>query len=161
MTRGTGGSDYVIRTDHLTRCFGRKAVVRNLNLCVPRGSIFGFLGRNGSGKTTTLRMLLGLLEPTRGSATVLGCDSRRCTPAVRARIGYLAEGHPVYGGMRVEEAGRYQARFYPTWNAKLFHAILDHFRVAPATRARNLSRGKRRALPGDGPRPRARIAPAR
>src|SRR3954471_20679672 len=139
-------TDHAVRTDHLTRYFGRKAVVRDLNLCVPRGSIFGFLGRNGSGKTTTLRMLLGLLEPTRGSATVLGCDSRRLTPAVRARIGYLAEGHPVYGGMRVEEAGRYQARFYPTWNARLFHAILDHFRVAPTTRARNLSRGERAGL---------------
>jgi ABC-2 type transport system ATP-binding protein len=146
MTGRTGGSDYVIRTDHLTRYFGRKAVVRDLNLCVPRGSIFGFLGRNGSGKTTTLRMLLGLLEPTRGSAKVLGCDSRRLTPAVRARIGYLAEGHPAYGGMRVAEAGRYQARFYPTWNSKLFGAILDHFRVAPETRARSLSRGERAGL---------------
>jgi len=139
-------SDYVVRTDHLTRYFGRKCVVRDLDLCVPRGSIFGFLGRNGSGKTTTLRMLLGLLAPTRGSATVLGCDSRHLTPQIRARIGYLAEGHPVHGWMRVDEAGRYQSRFYPTWNEKLFRAILDHFRVDPKTRARNMSRGERAGL---------------
>src|SRR2546423_10173274 len=139
-------NDFVVRTDHLTRYFGRKCVVRDLNLCVPRGSIFGFLGRNGSGKTTTLRMLLGLLEPTRGNATVLGCDSRRLTPQVRARVGYLAEGHPVHGWMRVAEAGKYQARLYPKWNEKLFRAILDHFRVDPKTRAKNMSRGERAGL---------------
>ncbi|MGB7161053.1 MAG: ABC transporter ATP-binding protein [Tepidisphaeraceae bacterium] len=139
-------TDYAIRTEHLTRYFGRKRVVYDLNLCVPRGSIFGFLGRNGSGKTTTLRMLLGLLEPTRGSATVLGCDSRRLTPAVRARIGYLAEEHPVHGWMRVGQAGKYQAQFYPKWNQDLFRAILDHFRVDPANRAKDLSRGERAGL---------------
>jgi ABC-2 type transport system ATP-binding protein len=139
-------TDYVVRTDHLTKYFGRKCVVRDLNLCVPRGSIFGFLGRNGSGKTTSLRMLLGLMRPTRGSASVFGCDSLRLTPQVRARIGYLAEGHPVHGWMRVEEAGRYQSRFYPKWNHKLFTAILDHFRVDPKTRARSMSRGERAGL---------------
>jgi ABC-2 type transport system ATP-binding protein len=139
-------TDHVVRTDRLTRYFGRKCVVRDVNLCVPRGSIFGFLGRNGSGKTTTLRMLLGLLEPTRGSATVLGCDSQHFTPGVRARVGYLAEGHPVYGWMRVAEAGRYQSRFYPRWNDRLFHAILDHFRVDANTRAKHMSRGERAGL---------------
>jgi len=139
-------SDYVIRTDHLTRYFGRKRVVHDLNLRVPRGSIFGFLGRNGSGKTTTLRMLLGLLEPTHGSATVLGCDSRRLTPAIRARIGYLAEGHPVHGWMSVQDAGKYQSQFYPTWNSNLFRAILEHFRVDPKNNARSMSRGERAGL---------------
>jgi ABC-2 type transport system ATP-binding protein len=91
-------------------------------------------------------MLLGLMHPTRGSASVFGCDSRRLTPGVRARVGYLAEGHPVHGWMRVEEAGRYQARFYPKWNAKLFAAILDHFRVDAKTRARSMSRGERAGL---------------
>ena len=150
MTRGTGGTEYVIRTDHLTRYFGRKAVVRDLNLCVPRGSIFGFLGRNGSGKTTTLRMLLGAArtDPRVGDGPGL-----RQPPAHAGRprrIGYLAEGHPVYGGMRVEEAGRYRARFYPTWNARLFHAILEHFRVAPATRARTSARRAGGPVPRDG-----------
>jgi ABC-2 type transport system ATP-binding protein len=138
--------DYMIRTNHLTRYFGAKRVVHDLNLCVPKGSIFGFLGRNGSGKTTTLRMLLGLLEPTRGSATVLGCDSRHLTPEARARIGYLAEGHPVYGWMTAGDAGKFQSRFYPKWNWGKFREILSHFRVDPRTRARNMSRGERAGL---------------
>src|SRR2546421_5038481 len=101
-------SDYAIQTRHLTRYFGAKRVVYDLNLAVPRGSIFGFLGRNGSGKTTSLRMILGLLAPTWGHSTILGHDSRRIPPAARARIGYLAEGHPVFGWMRVKDARSFQ-----------------------------------------------------
>src|SRR3954454_21135666 len=99
--------DNVIQTRHLTRYFGGKRVVYDLNLNVPRGSIFGFLGRNGSGKTTSLRMILGLLSPTWGSSTVLGHDSQLLPPHVRAQIAYLAEGHPVYGWMRVKDARAY------------------------------------------------------
>ena len=66
----------VIQTRGLTRYFGSKAAVYELDLTVPRGGVFALLGRNGSGKTTTIRMLLGLLEPTRGEATVLGHPSR-------------------------------------------------------------------------------------
>src|SRR5215467_12170424 len=139
-------NDYVIQTKNLTKYFGSKCVVRDLNLNVPRGSIFGFLGRNGSGKTTSLRMILGLLSPTWGSSTILGHDSQKLPPHVRARIGYLAEGHPVFGWMRVRDAEGFQSRFYPKWNRELFHSVLEFFRVDPATRARNLSRGERAGL---------------
>jgi ABC-2 type transport system ATP-binding protein len=139
-------SDYVIQTKNLTKYFGSKCVVRDLNLNVPRGSIFGFLGRNGSGKTTSLRMMLGLLSPTWGTSTILGHDSQNLPPAARARIGYLAEGHPVFGWMRVNDAEAFQSRFYPKWNRELFHSVLEFFRVDPVTRARNLSRGERAGL---------------
>jgi ABC-2 type transport system ATP-binding protein len=139
-------SDYAIQTHHLTRYFGAKRVVYDLNLAVPRGSIFGFLGRNGSGKTTSLRMILGLLAPTWGSSTILGHDSQHLPPHVRARIGYLAEGHPVFGWMRVQDAQAFQSRFYPKWNSGLFNSVLEFFRVDPRTRARNLSRGERAGL---------------
>src|SRR5512138_1442850 len=97
----------VIRTRGLTRYFGAKAAVYELNLAVPRGGVFAFLGRNGSGKTTTIRMLLGLLEPTRGAGTILGYDIRRIPPEGRARIGYLTEDHQLYGWMTVEQCGRF------------------------------------------------------
>ncbi len=143
---GDPNGEYAIQTHHLTRYFGAKRVVYDLNLSVPRGSIFGFLGRNGSGKTTSLRMVLGLLAPTWGSSTILGHDSQNLPPEVRARIGYLAEGHPVHGWMRVKDAHAYQSRFYPRWNHDLFHSVLKFFRVEPNTRARNLSRGERAGL---------------
>lgn len=139
-------NDFAIQTQHLTRYFGAKRVVYDLNLTVPRGSIFGFLGRNGSGKTTSLRIILGLLAPTWGSSTILGHDSQSLPPEVRAKIGYLAEGHPVYGWMRVKDARAYQSQFYPAWNNDLFQSVLDFFRVDPKTRARNMSRGERAGL---------------
>jgi ABC-2 type transport system ATP-binding protein len=139
-------SENVITTQHLTRYFGRKRAVYALDLAVPRGCVFGFLGRNGSGKTTAIRMLLGLLEPTRGSATVLGHDSRLLPPEVRARIGYLAEGHYVPGWMRVRECGLFQRRFYTQWNEDIFEGILKYFRLDPNGRAKDLSRGERAGL---------------
>ncbi len=138
--------DYVIRTERLTRYFGSKRAVCELNLTVPRGCVFAFLGRNGSGKTTTIRMLLGLLDPTRGSAQVLGCDSRAMTPEIRARVGHLAESHPVYGWMRVRECGWFQSQFYPRWNEDIFKGIVGHFGLDPRACARNLSRGERAGL---------------
>src|SRR2546423_4561444 len=93
----------VIRARGLTRYFGGKAAVYELDLQVPQGCVFAFLGRNGSGKTTTIRMLLGLLEPTRGEATVLGGNIRSLTTGIRARIGYLTEEHQLYGWMKVKE----------------------------------------------------------
>lgn len=139
-------SDYAIQTQHLTRFFGDKRVVYDLSLSVPRGSIFGFLGRNGSGKTTSLRMMLGLLAPTWGTSSILGHDSQALPPEVRARIGYLAEGHPIYGWMRVKDAQAFQSRLYPSWNDDLFHSVLKFFRVDAKTRARNMSRGERAGL---------------
>jgi ABC-2 type transport system ATP-binding protein len=139
-------STFVIETEGLTRFFGKHCVVNELNLRVPEGSIFGFLGRNGAGKSTTIRMLLGLVEPTRGTARVLGRDSRDLRPEDRARIGYLPEGHHVYGWMTVEECGKFQAASYPQWNSDIFHAVLSHFRLDMKNKAGNLSRGQRAGL---------------
>jgi ABC-2 type transport system ATP-binding protein len=138
--------DAVIETRGLTRNFGRKKAVDGLTMTVPRGSVFAFLGRNGSGKTTTIRMLLGLLEPTRGTSTVLGCDSRQLTPDIRMRIGYMSESHSLYDWMTVRELGDYQSRFYPRWNARVFQAVVSHFRLDPRTKAGHLSRGERAGL---------------
>jgi ABC-2 type transport system ATP-binding protein len=130
----------------LTRYFGGKRAVDGVSFRVPRGSVFAFIGRNGAGKTTTIRMILGLLEPTRGSSAILGHDSARLPPEVRARIGYMAEGHPVYGWMRIGQYGRFQSGFYPRWNQDLFAAVIDHFSIDPRTRAGHLSHGQRAGL---------------
>ena len=87
------GSDVAIQTEALTRNFGALRALDGLSVTVPHGSIFGFLGPNGSGKTTTIRLLLGLLAPTAGAATVLGFDPRTQGEAVRAQTGALLE-HP-------------------------------------------------------------------
>ncbi|MCC6822955.1 MAG: ABC transporter ATP-binding protein [Verrucomicrobia subdivision 3 bacterium] len=136
----------VIRTRGLTRYFGAKCAVHDLSLEVPRGCVFAFLGRNGSGKSTTIRMLLGLLRPDRGEASVLGTDSRQLPPELRARIGYLTEEHQLYGWMSVREAGDFQSAFYPRWNEKIFRGVIGHFGLKPEARVKHLSRGMRAGL---------------
>jgi ABC-2 type transport system ATP-binding protein len=136
----------VIRTQRLTRYFGAKPAVYDLNLEVPRGCVFAFLGRNGSGKTTTIRMLLGLLQPTRGEGSILGHDIRSLPPEARARIGYLTEEHQLYGWMRVKECGEFQSRFYPRWNEQIFRGVIGHFNLKPTARVKDLSRGERAGL---------------
>src|SRR5512136_2639057 len=136
----------VIRTRGLTRYFGARPAVYELNLEVPRGGVFALLGRNGSGKTTTIRMLLGLLEPTRGGGNILGHDIRALPPEARARIGYLTEEHQLYGWMSVRDCGDFQAHFYPAWNEKIFRGIIGHFGLRPTAQVKYLSRGERAGL---------------
>ena len=136
----------VIEIEHLTKYYGKREIVRDLSLVVPGGSIYGFLGRNGMGKTTTIRILLGMEEPTRGSTRVFGEDSRTLAPRTRARIGYLPEGHHVYGWMTVRECGRFQASFFPGWNQDIFETVITHFRLTPKMKGGQLSRGQRAGL---------------
>ena len=136
----------VIRTRDLTRYFGGKPAVEGLTLEVPRGSVFAFLGRNGSGKTTTIRMLLGLMQPTRGEGTILGHDIRALPTEARARIGYLTEEHQLYSWMNVRECGDFQSRFYPRWNEKVFRGVVGHFNLKLTARVKDLSRGERAGL---------------
>ncbi len=136
----------VISTRGLTRYYGGKAAVYDLSLEVPRGCVFAYLGRNGSGKTTTIRMLLGLLEPTRGQGCILGHDIRTLPPQARARIGYLTEEHQLYRWMTVRQCGEFQARFYSRWNGKAYAGVIGHFGLKPEARVGDLSRGERAGL---------------
>jgi ABC-2 type transport system ATP-binding protein len=139
-------ADSVISLRELTHYFDRRRVLDHVTLDVPRGSVFAFLGRNGSGKTTTIRIMLGLIAPTRGAAAVLGHDSRALPPDVRARIGYMSESHAIYDWMTVRRLGEYQARFYPRWNQRVFDSVVGHFKLDPRARGGSLSRGERAGL---------------
>jgi ABC-2 type transport system ATP-binding protein len=92
-----------IHTDDLTRDFKTVRAVDALSLDVPPGILFGFLGPNGSGKTTTIRLLLGLLEPTAGKAEVLGFDTRTRADDIRARVGALLEHPGLYERLSAED----------------------------------------------------------
>ena len=138
--------EFVIETRGLTRYYGARCIVNELSLQIPRGCVFGFLGRNGAGKSTTIRMLMGLVQPTRGAATLFGQDCARLTPEIRARVGYLAEGHFVPGWMTASDAERFQSGTYRRWNADLYQTVISHFRLSPATRAKEMSRGQRAGL---------------
>lgn len=101
-----------IRIENLTRDFETVRAVDGLSLEVPAGSIFGFLGPNGSGKTTTIRLLLGLLDPTSGSAQVLGFDSRTEGDAIREQTGALLEHHGLYEQLSAADNLEYYGRIW-------------------------------------------------
>jgi ABC-2 type transport system ATP-binding protein len=118
---------HAIRTDHLTKYYGAKCVVSAVSLHIPAGTVYGFLGRNGTGKSTTIRMLMGMVQPSFGTAEVLGHDVAALPPEVRGRVAYLAEGHPLYGWMTVAEAVKFSRAFYAgRWNGPMLDQILDH-----------------------------------
>ncbi len=105
-------SDAVIRATGLTRRFGDTVAVRDATFAVARASIFGLLGPNGSGKTTIIRMLCGVLRPSGGAATVLGVDVGRDPEAVKRRIGYMSQSFSLYADLSVTENIRFYARVY-------------------------------------------------
>ena len=105
-------SENVIEVQNLTKQFGNFTAVNGISFTIPRGQIFGFLGPNGSGKTTTIRMLLGLLPPTSGTALVLGHDIRKQALRLRARLGYMSQKFTLYNDLSVEENLLFYGRGY-------------------------------------------------
>jgi ABC-2 type transport system ATP-binding protein len=104
--------DVVIDVHGLTKSFGGRIVVRDLSMQVKRGTIFGFLGPNGSGKTTTIRMLCGLLTPDQGSGTCLGYDIRTEVAKIKTRVGYMTQRFSLYEDLSVRENLEFIARIY-------------------------------------------------
>jgi ABC-2 type transport system ATP-binding protein len=109
---GNGNGGIAVSTSSLRKEFGRLVAVERLDLDIHRGEVFGLLGPNGSGKTTTIRMLCGLLEPTAGQATVVGIDVARDPEGVRRRIGYMSQRYGLYDDLTVAENIRFYGSMY-------------------------------------------------
>ena len=133
----------MIVTHRLTKYYDGRRVVDSLNLHVPQGSVYGLLGRNGAGKTTVIKMLLGMVHPDYGRAEVLGEDCGQLRSETRARIAYLAERHPLYRWMSIGEVVRFARSLAPRWNDALLERILDHFELPRRKRIGRLSNGQR------------------
>jgi len=137
-------ADIVLETQNLTKYYGRTLAVDHLNLRVRRGCIYGLLGRNGAGKTTAIKLMLGMLGPTTGKSSVLGCDSQDLTAQVRGRVGYVSEGHRLFGWMTIGELERFQRAFFPgQWDGGLFDDMLDYFQLSKSRKIKRLSNGQR------------------
>ena len=104
--------EIAIDVNGLTKSFGERTVVRDLSLKVPKGEIYGFLGPNGSGKTTTLRMLCGLLTPDSGEGTCLGYDIRTEADAIKRNVGYMTQRFSLYADLSIRENLEFVARVY-------------------------------------------------
>lgn len=108
----TGGWDLVIRTEHLTKCYGKRAVVKNVDLRVRAGQIYGLIGPNGAGKTTLLRMLGGAERPTRGTIWLGGTRLERAAIESKRHIGVVSEAFPLYREMTAREYLAFFGRLY-------------------------------------------------
>ncbi len=105
-------SETIVKTEKLTRQFGRFVAVNQVSIEINRGEIFGFLGANGAGKTTLIRMLCGLLKPTSGCATVTGLDMKTESEKIKQKIGYMSQHFSLYNDLTVKENIEFYAGIY-------------------------------------------------
>ena len=133
---------YAIRTRELCYRAGDHFDIQDLSLTVPAGAVYGFLGPNGSGKTTTIRLMLGLLRAKRGAIEVLGHDIPRQTAAALGRIGYVPERPHVYPSLTVAEAMRFHAAFHARWDEPWARELSATFMLRSGARIGTLSKGE-------------------
>lgn len=133
----------VIECRNLTHCYGRRKIYENLSFDVPEGRILGLLGKNGTGKTTTINILSGYLEPRSGECRIFGENIRRMRPLTRRRIGLLIEGHVQYQFMSIEQIERFYAAFYPKWRREAYYELMRKLHVGPGQRISRMSCGQR------------------
>lgn len=133
----------VISTAHLTKKFLSSEAIHDLSFEVPEASIFGYLGPNGAGKTTTIKTLMNIFVASSGSATVLGLDSRRLSPARLQQIGYVSENQEIPGWMSVDYYLEYCRAFYPNWDPGLCDSLVKQFDLPRKQELKQLSRGMR------------------
>ncbi len=133
----------LVQTENLWRRFGRHEALRGLTLSVPEGGVYALIGANGAGKTTALRVLVNLLEPTRGAASVLGTDSRRLSPGILAQIGYVSENQALPARLRVGEYFDYLRRLYRRWDPALEGSLRERLQLPQRQRIGALSHGVR------------------
>ena len=125
----------------LVKNYGQVQALRGLDLTIPAGQVFGFLGRNGAGKSTTLRIIMGITLPTAGVVELFGHRVRGEHPALRRRIGYVAQEQTFYGWMTPVMLGRFVSGFYPTWDAAEYRRLLRVLSVPADQRIQTLSGG--------------------
>ena len=131
----------IIRSHALSKRFRRTVVLDGLNLEVPPGSIYGLVGPNGVGKTTTIKVLMNIFPPSGGSSEVLGTDSRRLGPRQFEQIGYVSENQELPEWMTVGYFLEYLSTFYPTWDRALAADLVRQFQLPADRKLRHLSRG--------------------
>ncbi len=137
-----------IETNNLCKSYGRHHAVKNLDLTVLPNRITAFLGLNGAGKSTTIRMLLGMIRPTEGSGRVLGCDIEDPQESVKMRhdVAYVSEDKRLYNYMTVGQIIRFTSGFFPAWRSDMAATLLRKYELPADRKVSRLSKGMRTKL---------------
>lgn len=138
----------IIETIELKKKYGDHEAVRGLNLSVHAGSVCAFLGQNGAGKSSTIKMLLGMIHPTSGNGSVFGhrIDKERESLLIRQKAAFVAEDKRLYDYMNVREIIHFTKSFFPGWNHALEAQLLERFELPLGRKIRQLSKGMRTKL---------------
>ncbi len=131
----------ILKIENLTKSFGRKKVLQGLNLTLDQGRVCGLLGKNGEGKTTLIRILMGVIPADKGRVTYAGKPVHFGDAAYKRSIGYIAEDNIFFSRMRIAELLRFNAAFYPGWSGRRAEDYLNRFGLSRKDKVRNLSRG--------------------
>jgi ABC-2 type transport system ATP-binding protein len=134
-------TDLAICTENLKKTYASIEAVGGINLNVPRGAIYGFLGRNGAGKTTMIKMLLGLIRPTAGTAHVLGMEVSAERMSILRRTAFVSEKKTLYPSLTASELVRFSRGFYPTWSDSAVERYASLLEIPMKQRFEKLSHG--------------------
>ena len=133
----------VIECNNLTHYYGKKKVFENLSFQVGEGSILGLLGKNGTGKTTTINILNGFLQPANGECLIFGQNTQHLSPKTKARIGFLIEGHIQYSFMTIRQIEKFYSGFYTNWKPAPFWELVSKLNISQTQRISTMSCGQR------------------
>lgn len=134
----------IISVKNLTQRYGNgRLIYRGLDFEVPQGRIMGLLGKNGTGKTTTINILMGFLKPQAGECRIFNEDITRLSPKQRSRIALLLEGHVQYAFMTIRQIEKFYSRFYPAWNRDAYYELMAKLHVNDNQRISSMSCGQR------------------
>lgn len=135
-------TEHVIEIQNLSRRFGKKQALSEVNLTVPEGCVFGLVGENGAGKTTMLKHVLGFLKPQEGVVRVFGLDPVADPPGVLGRIGHLSENRDLPTWMSIRELFEFTRAFYPKWDPVYAEELRNMFELTLNQKVPTLSRGQ-------------------
>ena len=133
----------VVECKNLTHYYGEKLVYENMSFEIKKGSIFGLLGKNGTGKTTTINILNGFLKPVQGQCLIFGENSQSLKPETKARIGFLMEGHIQYNFMNIYQIEKFYSAYFPNWKKEPYYELMSKLDISEYQKIKTMSCGQR------------------
>ena len=135
--------EHVVECNNLTHYYGKRLIYEDMSFKIEKGSIFGLLGKNGTGKTTTINILNGYLKPESGQCLIFGEDSQNLSPYTKTRIGFLMEGHIQYNFMTISQIEKFYSAFFPRWKKEAYYELMELLEVLPEQKLSTMSCGQR------------------
>jgi len=133
----------IVECRNLTHYYGKRCIYENLNFEIPKGRILGLLGKNGTGKTTTINILNGYLKPRSGECLMFGENSAKLSPETKKKVGLLIEGHVQYSFMNISEIEKFYSGFYSNWKRDAYFELMKLLKIDPKQKISRMSCGQR------------------